>query len=453
MSQCKLWNGGGNGGIVGKVAFIVPCFILAVILGFVLELFVIEKFDFTHHRLPRIIKHHFHKSLKWGGSKGTHSHFNTTKTLVSLIAPKSTTANIIQQTSSSTTETVPINIPPTKKFGWEDDSLVNLHDFKWLRNNESICKRTEEFSNTTNLIPVLVHTARSHFSERLTIRKSWGSIPPYKNWSIRLIFLLGIADRGEDPARNEKQFQEQERLLNLEQAEFGDLVTGNFLDTYKNLTYKHMMGYKWILNFCQDAKLILKIDDDMFIDIMRFIDWRSEDLKIKEKTPPDLYCNTFVGTKPQRCVGCKWYASEAEWPLDYYPDYCSGWAYGITVNMMKKLYSVIPKVDFFWVDDVYATGALMEQLKKEDKEFKLNVKHLWGQVRGLDFKNFRPMCEANDLSMKRKFGAVVPIARGSSFERDMICLWNKTLYDNSRQEDNVKLGTLGYKNKKDGLPL
>lgn len=395
----------------GRVLIILPLFIFAVFLGFSLELVTVERLS-LYTRFPLLISTRREPCCYYEGAEDSKHHLHP-------------------ENLEQAKEMLEARKPP-----WERSTLLNITNFAWLRNNASICDQNGD--SGIRILPVLVHSARSHFAERMTIRKSWGSLLRFKKWAVRLVFLLGEADRGLDPSRNVEKFEEQEMLLDKEQSHFGDIVAGSYVDCYKNLTYKHIMGYKWILNFCADATFVMKVDDDMFIDILRIIRWRSEDLSpsadhsLRRGPPvPDLYCNTFVGTKPQRCVGCKWYSTESEWPQDYYPDYCSGWCYSLTVDLIRKLYSVLDKVPFFWVDDVFATGVLMEQVKKEygHGHYQPHVRHMWGQVRALDFKNFRPMCELEDMKMKRTFGTVVPVARGSNFERDMICLWNKTRYD------------------------
>ena len=35
------------------------------------------------------------------------------------------------------------------------------------------------------------------------------------------------------------------------------------MDTYENLTYKAVLGLRWIIDHCQQAKFVLKIDDDV----------------------------------------------------------------------------------------------------------------------------------------------------------------------------------------------
>ena len=60
-------------------------------------------------------------------------------------------------------------------------------------------------------------------------------------------------------------------------------MQGTFLDTYKNLTYKSVMGQHWVSSYCQvrvfevqvykvneyfqQAEMVLKSDDDIYNDV------------------------------------------------------------------------------------------------------------------------------------------------------------------------------------------
>ena len=48
---------------------------------------------------------------------------------------------------------------------------------------------------------------------------------------------------------------------------YGDLIQGNFMDTYRNLTYKSIMGHMWVSNFCNQAEFVVKTDDEIYVDI------------------------------------------------------------------------------------------------------------------------------------------------------------------------------------------
>ncbi len=38
---------------------------------------------------------------------------------------------------------------------------------------------------------------------------------------------------------------------------------------YRNLTYKHIMGLKWVSTYCSNAHTVVKVDDDTFVNIFQ----------------------------------------------------------------------------------------------------------------------------------------------------------------------------------------
>ena len=59
----------------------------------------------------------------------------------------------------------------------------------------------------------------------------------------------------------------RQRRLEEESSQHGDLVQGDFLDTYHNLSYKAVMGNLWVAEFCSQAEFVVKTDDDMYVDL------------------------------------------------------------------------------------------------------------------------------------------------------------------------------------------
>ena len=53
---------------------------------------------------------------------------------------------------------------------------------------------------------------------------------------------------------------ENEHLL------YGDIIQQEFLDTYDNLTLKTIMAFKWVIEFCPNARYIMKTDTDVFVN-------------------------------------------------------------------------------------------------------------------------------------------------------------------------------------------
>ena len=90
----------------------------------------------------------------------------------------------------------------------------------------------------------------------------------------RLVFMLGTTP-------NTRLLEE----VGQESAEHGDIVQGDLLDTYRNLTYKSVMGHLWVRwvgaaaaeescsimsvfsEFCSQADFVIKTDDDIYIDL------------------------------------------------------------------------------------------------------------------------------------------------------------------------------------------
>ena len=58
-----------------------------------------------------------------------------------------------------------------------------------------------------------------------------------------------------------------QKSIEYENQKFGDIIQGDFVDTYHNLSYKAIMGNLWAAEFCEQAEFVVKADDDMFIDL------------------------------------------------------------------------------------------------------------------------------------------------------------------------------------------
>lgn len=134
-----------------------------------------------------------------------------------------------------------------------DEHLIDFANFSYTIEQPSCGEATQGL--------ILIHTAPDHFEKRSVIRETWGGVCSVQDSPLRLIFALGGV-----------QNDSLQRSLIEEQALFGDLLQGNFLDTYDNITYKHVMVLKWFNSHCNQAKLLMKIDDDIFVNTRRLLD-------------------------------------------------------------------------------------------------------------------------------------------------------------------------------------
>lgn len=90
-------------------------------------------------------------------------------------------------------------------------------------NNPDFCTRIWPDLETL----VVVHSNPLQFDFRDWIRRTWGDPRIYPLTKLRPLFFVG---RVADPA--------VERSLREESSQFGDIIQTDFLDTYKNLTFK-----------------------------------------------------------------------------------------------------------------------------------------------------------------------------------------------------------------------
>ena len=131
-----------------------------------------------------------------------------------------------------------------------NNKCVNPHPFHYNLITKSVCKNKNIF------LISYIHTAPSHYKRRMIIRETWGNAKYYSDVTVRVVFVMG------------RTFDKPEvqSALEFESEQYGDIVQEDFLDSYKNLTYKGIGALKWITNYCSHAKFVLKADDDIFVN-------------------------------------------------------------------------------------------------------------------------------------------------------------------------------------------
>lgn len=107
---------------------------------------------------------------------------------------------------------------------------------------------------------VIVNSAVNHWEARSAVRQTWGRFAVERGAT--LFFLIGSTT---DPS-----FQ---RRVEIEEEHNGDILQGHFIDNYFNLTLKTISMMKWISDRCSKVKYVLKVDDDMFVNMQHITDF------------------------------------------------------------------------------------------------------------------------------------------------------------------------------------
>ena len=212
----------------------------------------------------------------------------------------------------------------------------------------------KEACDESTSVVILVHSFHTKTAVREAIRTTWGSVArspnPYwpslghLNHTLRLYFVLGIH---KDHGLND--------LMIEENAKHGDIIMGNFYDSYANMTLKSLLGLKFLVEFCNFPRFLIKSDDDMFLNLPGILNFLQEIPFSRFITGP-----LCVHSKVYRTG--KWKLSKEEFPFDHYPPYYAGSTYIISRDLWQELFNLSFYVPRIHIDDVYITGILAEIL-------------------------------------------------------------------------------------------
>ena len=230
------------------------------------------------------------------------------------------------------------------------DPVINPHPYKYTLNPSQACQE-----DVFLLVYVHSHPANSH--RRGVIRNTWGNPSNFPVVPIKVVFILGTIVGKED----------LEMTVQLESMEFDDIVQENFLDAYENMTLKAVSALKWISSYCSNAKYVMKTDDDALINmytVVRHLLDLDESNVYNHKL---LLCRVWWKMDVSR--NGKWAVPEKVIPDNYYPPYCSGIMYVMSMDVALVLYHMSLSIKPFWVDDVYITGLIPRRIGLELSDF------------------------------------------------------------------------------------
>ena len=144
-------------------------------------------------------------------------------------------------------------------------------------------------------------------------------------------------------------------LINKESNKYGDIVQQNFNDTYNNLTLKMLMMIQWSTEYCNNARYVVKIDSDNFVNLFNVkevINQANSDEKLMGK------CHNNV--KPIRSLKSKWSMTRQQYQQDHYPPFCLGPRYVIPMKVASAVLRVASDTPMIRLEDVYL-GMLLHK--------------------------------------------------------------------------------------------
>ena len=206
-------------------------------------------------------------------------------------------------------------------------------------------------SNRTYIV-VIIHCATYDTSMRAAIRQNWGSQRWVSGYQVQFYFMVGWRP---DNATMNELFGEMKR--------YNDIILGNFIDSYRNLSLKSISMLEWVSHNCASTKYILKADDDTFVNMTKLI----RSLKHQEMIGHNnaIYGYLFPHRSPHRNITNEYYVPRKLWPQKVWPPCVIGPAYVISTSVARDLYTIAtrPTIPFITMEDILITGIVRQKAK------------------------------------------------------------------------------------------
>lgn len=240
--------------------------------------------------------------------------------------------------------------------------LILGEEIRYLINNP-ICDRPlkglKEGPETFMLILVTSHAAHSKWRRKLRQAVPQSVLDGVK---IKRLFLLAKPPpKGESREPDGKFGEGSVKEILEENREFQDILMGDFTENYKHLTYKHLMGLEWAATFCQNAKFVVKMDDDVLVDYFQLYELLKGETGSVTDRDSFIFGKTLTNQQVERDSSSKWFVPEKSYPPRTYPSYVSGWAYLTTISTIQSILKASLSENYFFIDDVFVTGILREK--------------------------------------------------------------------------------------------
>jgi len=224
------------------------------------------------------------------------------------------------------------------------ESVFNIEHLEYILYPDRLCK-------SKTLLIAYVLSAPNNFQNRMEIRKTWSN---NNTKNLKVLFLIGSTFN-----------MTLEKQIKSEHIQFNDILQGNFFDSYLNLTYKTIMGIRYLADHCLNGSyFIAKIDDDVMVNTRKLVSDLGNMLIQNMNVENRFFCNRWDLAIVQRSVFNKFYVPVREFGANVYPTYCDGPAYIYSNDMLLALRNATQSTKIFRFEDVYI-GLLAAKLNSQ----------------------------------------------------------------------------------------
>ncbi|XP_074528432.1 N-acetyllactosaminide beta-1,3-N-acetylglucosaminyltransferase 3-like [Halichoeres trimaculatus] len=184
----------------------------------------------------------------------------------------------------------------------------------------------------------------NNYERREMLRKTWALERKQNGVQIRRVFIIGTMGSGFEKERLNK-------VLDLEQSQYKDILQWDIADTFQNLTLKQVLFLEWMERNCPKVRFLFNGDDDVFVNtnnVVKFL----QNLKDNDGSKHLFTGNVRIGLPPFR-TECKYYVPIQVYRPKVYPPFCSGAGFLLTGHTASVIYNMSQSISLIPVDDVY----------------------------------------------------------------------------------------------------
>ncbi|XP_046378611.2 beta-1,3-galactosyltransferase 5-like isoform X2 [Haliotis rufescens] len=243
---------------------------------------------------------------------------------------------------------------PGRSFYYPQDRQVNRLGYKYITSPQNVCGGT----NNPSVLIFVLSTAQA-YAKRQAIRDTWGSVSRSGRWpsrripaTVKVVYLFG----------HSREFTLIHRLQR-EASVYGDILQIGIEESYGlHVTKKILMGFKWAREHCPGTQHVMKVDDDVFVDLPQVLH------RLQSPEWSSYLCGHVVLLSVTRRSG-KYQLSFQEYPYILIPPYILGYFYVMPMDVSSKLVDVSEYVPYLRMEDVYITAILSRMIKVQIKGF------------------------------------------------------------------------------------
>lgn len=215
---------------------------------------------------------------------------------------------------------------------------------------------------------VLIKTCIDCSSQRMRARNTYMQRHLWGEFRVRFAFVVGLPGskqsewmhfegvRVRNPTKVFQDAQAVKTSLLNESEHYRDMIVGDFIDSYYNLTLKQMTTFRWVSAFCRyTSPIYFFIDNDYSIvprNLIKLIQYIPDKIKLQLNGGTFGPLRTVFRPKNPNNAG-RWDVSLDEVPWTNYPQYSSGAAYIIGASLVTDAAIAMAYTKFLRIDDAY----------------------------------------------------------------------------------------------------